>query len=132
MRRCVALVLAAVLLCLSAVAAGEVVMAGYDDQTTGRNWETNLFFERMETRTGLKLTLRQYGDRAEWTAAKQQMLAGGDMPDVLFKAEMSVAETRALYQAGKIIDLKPYIAWRRTRSGSAPSPWRTAPSPPCL
>ena len=111
MRRCMALLLAAVLLCLSAAAyAEDMVLAGFDDAGSGRNWETNLFFERMEARTGLKLSLHQYTDRAAWTQAKQDMLAGGEMPDMLFKAEMSVAETRAMYQAGKIIDLKPYIA----------------------
>ena len=111
MRRCVALLLAAVMLCLCAAATAEgFVMAGYDDESTGRNWETNLFFERMEALTGLDFTYQQHGSREDWNQAKQQMLAGGDMPDVLFKAEMTVSETRALYEAGKIIDLKPYLA----------------------
>ena len=111
MRRFIALLLSVVLLCLSAAAAGEsMVMAGYDDQSSGRDWTTNLFFERMQTRTGVSFTLQQYDSLEAWTKAKQQMLSGGEMPDVMFKAELTVSETRALYQAGKLIDLKPYIA----------------------
>lgn len=111
MRRRIALLLAAVMLCLSTAALAEgFVMAGYDDASTGRAWESNLFFERMAKRTGVQLTLKQYSDKDEWAKAKQAMLQGGEMPDVLFKAEMTVSETQALYEAGKLIDLKPYIA----------------------
>ena len=37
------------------------------------------------------------------------MLQGENLPDVLFKAELTGAETRDLYEAGRIIDLAPYL-----------------------
>ncbi len=93
-----------------AYAEGAFSMAGYDDEATGHNWETNLFFERMEALTGVELQLTQYTTAASWRAAKAAMLAGElALPDALFKANLTPQETMAFYEAGKLIDLRPYL-----------------------
>ena len=94
-----------------AYAEGSFSMAGYDDEATGHVWEDNLFFERMALLTGVEPELTQYDTAAEWRAAKSAMLSGEmDLPDALFKANLTPQETLAFYEAGKLIDLKPYLA----------------------
>ena len=86
-------------------------MAGYDDETTNHVWAENLFFERMEQRTGVTLDLYQYTSSSSWAAAKADMLSGKtELPDALFKAALTTQETQAWYEAGKLIDLRPYLA----------------------
>ena len=100
-------------------------MAGYDDEANGRVWTDNLFFERMEEKTGVKLELDQYMTAAEWEAAKKTMLAGEKpMPDMLFKATLTTQETLALYEAGRLIDLRPYL------ESAAPNLWAQLQSHP--
>ena len=63
MRRIFACVIAFMLLILS-VAHGEEVfsMAGYDSIDIGHDWTNNLFFQRMEEKTGVKFAFQQYTD----------------------------------------------------------------------
>ena len=89
--------------------APDYIMEGYDGGVTNRVWETNLFFERMQENTGISFQFRQFTDSDQWTQRKQELLKGEDLPDVLFKAELSSAEVRDLYRDGYIIDLKPYL-----------------------
>lgn len=113
MRRPLALLLAAMLCLLACPALADgVTIAGYDGgSTTSHDWETNLFFSRMEERTGVGFSFQQYTELADWTQAKSAMLQdGAELPEVLFKAELTPAETQALYEAGKLIDLRPYLA----------------------
>lgn len=42
-------------LAVPAIAEESFTMAGYDDSGTGHVWETNLFFQRMEEKTGVHL-----------------------------------------------------------------------------
>lgn len=108
--------LAAAISCASAQDA--FTIAGYDHQDTKHVWTENLFFQRMEERTGVHLELKQYMTEDSWQAAKAAMLAGNEeLPDAFFKADMTTHETRAWYEAGKIIDLKPYL------EEHAPSLW---------
>ena len=101
--------LAAVIPC--AYAQEDFTIAGYDHQDTGHVWTENLFFQRMEERTGVELELNQYLTEASWQAAKYAMLAGTvELPDAFFKADMTTHETKKWFEAGKIIDLKPYLA----------------------
>lgn len=99
-------------LCLGAGAMAEekssYVMAGFDD-TQYRDWASNLFFQRMEEKTGISFTFQQYDDLDKWTAAKAAMQAGEEMPDVLFKAALSSAECMELLDRGVLIDLAPYL-----------------------
>jgi len=114
-RLCAAL--AALIVCLSAIPAlGEstgtaYTMWGYDGDNTYRDWSANLFFKRMEERTGVRFEFNQFKDQASWTKAKADMASdGAQLPDVLFKADLNRAEERALYEAGVLIDLKPLLA----------------------
>ncbi|MDO5144238.1 MAG: extracellular solute-binding protein [bacterium] len=107
MRRLLAALLAA--LPVASLADG-FVLAGFDDESsTGHNWGNNYFFSRMQEKTGVELNLIQYQSLDTWNAAKAGYLSGEELPDVLFKADLSPSETVALYEAGKLIDLRPYL-----------------------
>ena len=107
MKRLICLLLALLLPC---AALAEYSMAGYDPENVYRNWESNLFLKRMEEKTGVKFTYRQYGKADEWTAAKAAMSAGNDdLPDVLFKARLSPDECMDMLDRGVLVDLKPYL-----------------------
>lgn len=93
-----------------ALAETGYTIAGYDDQNTGRVWKDNLFFERMEELTGIVLETQQYTTAQSWQTAKDAMLAGElELPDALFKASLTTQETQIWYEAGKLIDLRPYL-----------------------
>ena len=113
MRKLLSMLLALVLTVMvipGAYAQETYTIAGYDHEDTGRKWTENLFFQRMEERTGVHLDLTQYTTEASWQAAKDAMLAGTvELPDAFFKADLSTHETTAWLEAGKIIDLKPYL-----------------------
>ena len=113
MRKLFSLMLALILAMAAipgAYAETAFTMAGYDPEDAGHEWTTNLFFQRMEERTGVHLELTQYTTTDAWNAAKEQMLAGTvALPDAFFKAELTPQETVQWLEAGKIIDLKPYL-----------------------
>ena len=99
-----------IVLMLPCAALADYVMAGCDPEATSRNWKTNQFFQRMEERTGVKFTYRQYTKAEDWTQAKQKMSAGdADLPEVLFKAQLTPAECIELLDRGVLIDLAPYL-----------------------
>ena len=89
--------------------APDYIMEGYDGDVSYRVWETNLFFERMQEKTGVTFQYTQYTDYGKWTERKKELMEAENLPDVLFKAELSASEVRDLYQAGRIIDLAPYL-----------------------
>lgn len=110
-KRMFCLVLSLMLLLAGAGVAQEetaYTMAGFDD-TQYRKWEDNLFFQRMEEKTGIHFTYQQYTKENEWQAAKAAMEKGDALPDVLFKAALTTAECIALYEKGVLVDLKPYL-----------------------
>lgn len=114
MRKMITWPLLLVMVMLAAVpgayAEGSFSMAGYDDESVGHDWTMNLFFERMEAQTGLKLELQQYTSAAQWTKMKADMLSGSmEMPDALFKAALTMEETQAMYDAGLLLDLAPLL-----------------------
>lgn len=85
------------------------VMAGLDS-TQYRSWQNNLFFARMEEKTGVHFELRQYGDADTWTKTKAAMTKdAADLPDVLFMAALTGSECIQMRQNGVLIDLKPYL-----------------------
>ena len=102
-------------LTLWACAAGEApkapdyILEGFDGDNSNHEWETNLFFARMEERTGISFQFRQIKDYTQWEERKRAILAGEDLPDVLFKAGLTPADTEQMYTAGIIMDLKPYL-----------------------
>ena len=101
--------LLALLRALGLAAEGSFVMAGYDGEDSTHDWETNKFFERMQERTGISFTFRQYNKRAKWQDAKTEMFSGGEMPDVLFKAALNTEELVRWTDSGHLIDLAPLI-----------------------
>ena len=103
------LLLCMLLYTLPAMAQESFTMAGYDDSSVGHVWEENLFFQRMEEKTGVHFTFDQSTEYGEWQEKKTAMFASGDLPDVLFKAELSAEEIQRYYEAGQLIDLQPYL-----------------------
>ncbi len=112
-QRTLSLILA-LCLCVTCVSAlGEeqtrsFTLAGYEDNQY-RTWNENAFFEYMYEWTGISVSCRQYGDKAEWTRVKAAYKAGGDMPDVLFKAALTSAECMEMLDSGVLVDLAPYL-----------------------
>lgn len=105
------LLLVMILTPMGAFAETTYTMAGFDGDGVNHDWTTNLFFQRMEERTGISFTFAQYSDYNEWLKAKELFASGQtEMPDVLFKADLTPQETMEWLEAGKIIDLKPYLA----------------------
>lgn len=86
------------------------VMAGFDGDSVQHDWNTNLFFQRMQEKTGISFEFRQFTDYAAWAAEKTRLFAGDELPDVLFKAELSSQEISSYYESGKLIDLAPLLA----------------------
>ena len=86
------------------------VMAGYDTEDSRHVWDDNLFFRRMAERTGVDFTFQEVTDAEEWKRTKAGYKASGELPDILFKAELTNEETMSLYEQGVLIDLKPYLA----------------------
>ena len=89
--------------------APDYVLEGYDGDGTNHDWETNLFFVRMQEETGIRFEFRQHTEDQAWTARKEAILQGEDLPDVLFKAMLTDAETRQMAEKGILIDLKPFL-----------------------
>lgn len=96
-------------LMLPCAALADYVMAGYEPENIYRDWSQNLFMQRMQEKTGVTFTYQQYGDYAAWTQAKAAMTADGNLPDVLFKAELTPAECIDMLDRGVLVDLKPYL-----------------------
>lgn len=110
MRKAIACLLALMLLMSCAAAEGTYTMAGFDGDGSEHDWTTNLFFQRMEEKTGLHFTFQQVTDYDTWLSTKAAYLSGeAEMPDVLFKASLNTQEIQEWLAAGKIIDLKPYL-----------------------
>lgn len=110
-RRIAAVLLAlAVLMAVPAMAQEKPVMAGYEEKDTFRDWSENLFFKRVEERSGQAFTYQQYMDWDAWQMAKADYLSGAQpLPQVLFKAGMSPAETMQWLEQGLLIDLAPLL-----------------------
>lgn len=114
MRKGFAIVISIILLFSAAAAenvqkAPDFILEGYDGDLSGRNWDENLFFKRMQEKTGVSFQFNQYTDFDKWKERKTELLAHENLPDVLFKAELSASEVRELYQSDVIIDLTPYL-----------------------
>ncbi len=109
--------MAALLLALCALTPGmateqkapDYIMEGYDGDSSGHAWDNNLVFATLQEKSGISFQFRQYTDYDQWTERKAGILSGEDLPDVFFKASFKAQEVRDLYDAGYIIDLKPYL-----------------------
>ena len=91
------------------VSATALTMAGFDGEDSNHVWSTNEFFKRMEARTGLSFTFDEYTNGEKWQAAKDAMFTSGTLPDVLFKAALSMDEQIRYSDSGQLIDLLPLL-----------------------
>ncbi|HRX09679.1 MAG TPA: extracellular solute-binding protein [Candidatus Limiplasma sp.] len=107
--RALGMLIAMVLCVLPVISATALTMAGFDGESSNHNWSENEFFTRMEARTGLTFTFDEYTSRDQWQTAKNTMFSTGELPDVLFKAALSIDEQIAYSDAGKLIDLLPLL-----------------------
>ena len=87
--------------------APDFIMEGFDGDSANHTWETNLFFARMQEKTGISFQFNQSTEFEAWTERKRTLAEAEDLPDVLFKAALTTAETRDLYAKGILIDLRP-------------------------
>ncbi len=116
MRKAMGWLLTLMLLCGAMAAPGaaentapDYLMEGFDGDSANHDWETNLFFQRMQEKTGVSFEFRQQKDEQAWTARKLEIAEGTDLPDVLFKAQLTDEETVTMAENGILIDLKPYL-----------------------
>ena len=91
-------------------AEGSPVMAGFDEASSGHDWNNNCFFLAMEEKTGQSFQYRQFKDAAEYAQWKAGLAPGADLPAVLFKAALTDAETVRLYENGVLMDMIPLLA----------------------
>ena len=89
--------------------APDYILEGFDGESTGVVWETNRFFERMQEKTGVSFQFRQAKSADDWKTRKLAIARGEDLPDVLFKAELTTDEAAQMANDGILIDLKPYL-----------------------
>ncbi len=107
--RFLAILIAAVLCATPLASAAALTMTGFDGEGSNHVWSDNSFFKRMETRTGLTFDFTQYTDAGQWQDAKDAMFSSGELPDVLFKAALSVEEQIRYADSGQLIDLLPLL-----------------------
>ena len=96
----------------TALAKGDAgfVMAGYEEEDTNRTWSGNLFFVRMQEKTGVTFRFEQAKDHEAWQRVKAGYLQpDAQLPDVLFKAALSPSETIRMLDQGVLVDLAPLI-----------------------
>ena len=96
-------------LSLLAGAAGATTLTGLETETVERNWESSLFFPRMEALTGVSMDAHAVSDETQYANLIAAMAQGSIPADVLFKANLSRAQEQTLLESGALIDLAPLI-----------------------
>ena len=79
-------------LSLLAGAAGATTLTGLETETVERDWESSLFFPRMEALTGVSMDAHAVSDEAQYANRIAAMAQGSIPADVLFKANLSRAQ----------------------------------------
>ena len=97
------------LLCFGAVGAQALTVTGLENETVDRVWAENKFFARMEALTGIAVEPVGVNEAKEYTAMLERMMQGDIQTDVLFKADLTRTQERALLSSGAIIDLSDLI-----------------------
>ena len=81
-------------LSLLAGAAGATTLTGLETETVERDWESSLFFPRMEALTGVSMDAHAVSDETQYADLIAAMAQGSIPADVLFKANLSRAQER--------------------------------------
>lgn len=85
-------------------------LMGYEPRENARVWEDNLYFIRRQEKSGLAFTFSQFDDQAAYHAAIGNLKKDDqNLPDALFKADLTNREAVELHQKGVLIDLAPYL-----------------------
>lgn len=109
-KRLIAICLTATLMLgVSLASASTFTLAGFDGQDSSHTWADNQFFKRMQAKTGTDFQFSEYTDLEKWQQAKDAMFSSGNLPDVLFKADLTVGEQIRYSDAGLLIDLLPLL-----------------------
>ena len=114
MRRMLAALLILMMVLVSAAQAEapkapDYILEGFAGESSTTDWETNLFFSRMQEKTGISFQFREYNSESGWSQRKTEIARGEDLPDVLFSPELKQSEIRDMYDSGVLIDLRPYL-----------------------
>ena len=97
------------LLCLLAPGALALEITGLETETVTREWETSLFFSRMEELTGIAVQAHAVYEQEDYDKLLAGMEKGNVTADVLFKAALTREQEIRLIDAGAIVDLAPLI-----------------------
>ena len=62
----------ALILCAAEAGAEGPVMAGLDLEESHHDWDNNTFLRKMEERTGVQFTYKQYNNASEYTVWKRR------------------------------------------------------------
>ena len=108
MKKFAAMILA-LCLCVGASGAMAFSLTGLETEAVNREWETNLFFQRMTALTGIETSAKAQYTQKDYDKLLDGMLKGEVNTDALFKANLSRAQEIALLDSGALIDLAPYI-----------------------
>ena len=95
-------------LSLLAGAAGATTLTGLETETVERDWESSLFFPRMEALTGVSMDAHAVSDEAQYANLIAAMAQGSIPADVLFKANLSRAQEQTLLESGNLFGGWPY------------------------
>ena len=108
MKKFAAMILA-LCLCFGAAGAMAFSLTGLETESVMREWETNLFFQRMTKMTGIETTPKAVYSQKDYDKLLASLEKGEVTTDALFKAKLSRAQEIALLDCGALIDLAPYI-----------------------
>ena len=87
-----------------------ISVIGYEAADNNRQWQDNLFFQRMAQRTGLQFSFSQYADLDAYKAHLKGLRKDDpDLPAVLYKARLDYDTAADLYEEGVLVDLAPYL-----------------------
>ena len=82
---------------------------GYENETVSRQWESNLFFERMHTLTGVNVQGHGISEEGEYEKFLSELEEGKTEADLLVKANLTREQEERLLNSGALVDLSSYI-----------------------
>ena len=97
------------MICLFAAGAQALTLTGLENEAVERVWAANQFFARMEALTGVAVEPKGIDNEDEYVGMLDGMMKGDVQTDVLFKANLTRTQERALLESGAIIDLSALI-----------------------